>query len=369
MTPVSRIFTAQRFDSSDDVDYVGRTDAVQALRKPEWTSEGYLKTEAFLARPGIYLYREDGREVREFVPPEVLHSDESLGSLALKAITLEHPPSMLDSSTTADYQIGAVGERIDVHPDGRVRASILVTDENALEEARGWQEQDLVLGTSPGYRVRVDTTPGEDPTYGRYDRKQISRTYNHLALTTTPRGGDGVHFRMDGVPNATPLDNQEPPVELIDLLMKHFPEMTRADAQRMLDEGPALLERADAFAALPEIDEEAEKARRSEERKERRRLDTLAGEFDLEEIDALDNLELKAAILAAAGVEELKLDSAERGVVVEAQFAAFEAFRKDSAEAPDEDSAEAPDEGDDDEGARFDAEVEFTFPTTSPWRK
>ncbi len=362
---MTRIFTADRYDDDNGVPpgaEFDRVDAVQPLPAPKWTSEGYLKSTAYAARPGIYVYREtqdDGsvKEVRELVPPETLNSKQNLDSLAMKPITLGHPPKMLDPSTVADYQVGSVGERGQVSEDGRTQYTIMVTDADALASVKRWDDDDETLGTSPGYRATIDATPGEHPEYGAYDRTQIGRENNHLALTTTPRGGAAVHFRMDGVPepvevhqNDAPEEGAEDTMELIDQLIEAT-GLAREDAQRLIDDGKVLIEKADAFDAIPEPDLDAEKVARVAERKERRDLDKVAVELELDkkddvDIDSLDNTELKNEILAAAGAEDVKFDGADDDLVTNVRYAAFLAFRKDSADEGDDD---------DDEGVRFDS--------------
>lgn len=97
---MTNIFTVDRFDDADGVplgaEFVDRIDAAFALPAPEWTPENYLKTTAFVARPGIYIYNErkdDGSvvRVREYVPLETLLDVEWMDSLKGKAITLNHP--------------------------------------------------------------------------------------------------------------------------------------------------------------------------------------------------------------------------------------------------------------------------------------
>jgi hypothetical protein len=311
------------------VEGVFRVDRGGELKAPVTTDEGYLKTEGYTARPGVMIYHEDGKEVRELVPRSTLHDRASLDTLAMKPVTLNHPSAMLTPETVTDYSRGTTGERADVASDGRVKFSLMVTDEGALNEIAEWKADGKVLGLSPGYRCDVKMTPGTDPEFGRYDRIQVNRRYNHLALTPTPRGGDGVHFRMDGVPALDRIDTQEPEVDLIDLLIKET-GLSREDAQKLLDEGKTLIEKAGKFDALPEpveVDEDAEKTARVEARKERRRIDAMAAELKLENSDDLDLPELKRAILTAAKVDVPKRDNIEDSILVDIAFVTYEALK------------------------------------------
>lgn len=139
---------------------------------------------------------------------------------------------------------------------------------------------------------------------------------------------------MDGVPEPVEevVENDpENPMDLIDQLIETF-GCSREDAQRILDENTTLLEKADKFDAIPEPDLDAEKAARVADRKERRDLVTVATELKLDaaddfDIDALDNTELKSAILVAAKAPEVKFDGLSDDDAVRARFASFLAFR------------------------------------------
>jgi hypothetical protein len=134
---------------------------------------------------------------------------------------------------------------------------------------------------------------------------------------------------MDGVPALDRIDTQEPEVDLIDLLIKET-GLSREDAQKLLDEGKTLIEKAGKFDALPEpveVDEDAEKTARVEARKERRRIDAMAAELKLENSDDLDLPELKRAILTAAKVDVPKRDNIEDSILVDIAFVTYEALK------------------------------------------
>lgn len=341
---MTTITTETRFDDADGVPFDAvRIDSVQELPAAERTDEGYLKTHAYTARPGIYAYRQDGKVVRELVPRSTLEDASANATLALKPVTLGHPPAMLTPDTVADFSIGTTGESVSVRADGRTQVGLMVTDGSALRQIEQWQEAGEVLGTSPGYNVRIDNTAGVDPEFGAYDRIQIGRTYNHLALTPRPRGGAGVYFRMDGVPEPLEAAPENDDMDLIDALIELGYSRTDAETLSTLETGKALIEKAEKFDAIPERDLEAEKAERVAERKERRQLVDVAAEYKLDEsddfdIDALDNVELKEAILKAADAPETKLDGVDADTATRLRFDAFLAFRKDAAEDDSDDN-------------------------------
>ena len=105
---------------------------VAPIDRYELTSEGYLRAWATIARTGVQHYTAaDGSIRREYRPETEVASPESLASFAGKAITLEHPPVLLDSANTKDYQIGFSGTEV-VYDNGFVRAVMTITDKEAI---------------------------------------------------------------------------------------------------------------------------------------------------------------------------------------------------------------------------------------------
>lgn len=169
------------------------------LSRPVETPEGFLKFEGYIAKPGILTYARNGG-TRELVRPETLHDPASLDTLKLKPVVLEHPieGGQHVDVTPDNYQrhsVGTVGETWEVMPDGRVKFGFLVTARKAIDAIKRHGVRQL----SPGYDLRFVSRPGEDPVFGRYDGEQLSRVYNHLALTLKARGGDDIGFRADSV--------------------------------------------------------------------------------------------------------------------------------------------------------------------------
>jgi len=86
---------------------------VAPIDKYELTPEGYLRAWSTIARTGVQNYTDaDGSIRREYRPKDEVASPESLASFASKVITFEHPPSLLDSDNTKNYQIGFTGSEV-----------------------------------------------------------------------------------------------------------------------------------------------------------------------------------------------------------------------------------------------------------------
>ena len=173
---------------------------VAPIEKYEVTPEGYLRAWATIARTGVQMYSNaDGSVRREYRPEEEVSSPESLASFAGKAITLEHPPVLLDSANTKDYQIGFSGTEV-VYDNGFVRAVMTITDQNAIEKIMKGDAKEV----SAGYRVEFDPTPGVASTGENYDGIQRMIDGNHIAVVRRGRAGPQVKLHLDRLDAADP---------------------------------------------------------------------------------------------------------------------------------------------------------------------
>ena len=173
---------------------------VAPIEKYEVTPEGYLRAWATIARTGVQMYSNaDGSVRREYRPEEEVSSPESLASFAGKAITLEHPPVLLDSANTKDYQIGFSGTEV-VYDNGFVRAVMTITDQDAIEKIMKGDAKEV----SAGYRVEFDPTPGVAATGENYDGIQRMIDGNHIAVVRRGRAGPQVKLHLDRLDAADP---------------------------------------------------------------------------------------------------------------------------------------------------------------------
>jgi hypothetical protein len=149
----------------------------------------------------------DGSIRREYRPEVEVASPESLASFAGKAITLEHPPVLLDSANTKDYQIGFSGTEV-VYDDGFVRAVMTITDKDAIERIMRGDAKEV----SAGYRVSYNPTPGVTDSGENYDGIQTGISGNHIAVVRRGRAGPQVKLHLDRLDAADPsLMNTEEP--------------------------------------------------------------------------------------------------------------------------------------------------------------
>jgi len=170
------------------------------IEKYELTPEGYLRVWASIARTGIQHYTDaDGSIRKEFRPESEVASPESLASFAGKAITMEHPPALLDSENTRDYQIGFTGSEI-VYDNGFVRAVMTVTDRDVIEKIMHGDVREV----SAGYRVNYDPTPGVTDSGEHYNGIQTEISGNHVAIVRRGRAGPQVKLHLDRQDAADP---------------------------------------------------------------------------------------------------------------------------------------------------------------------
>lgn len=163
------------------------------------TPEGYLLCEGTVAAAGVLEYlRHDGSTRRELVLPETLNNIETLGSLAFKPLTDEHPDEPVTAENVDQLGVGKVMDVAYEPAGGFIRVKMMV---DRADTVRKVEADDGSRGLSPGYNVEIDETPGVHPRFGRYDAIQTRRTNNHVAITKAPRAGMGAaSFRVDSIP-------------------------------------------------------------------------------------------------------------------------------------------------------------------------
>jgi len=173
---------------------------VAPIEKYELTPEGYLRLHATIARTGVQHYSNaDGSIRREYRAPEDVALPESLASFAGKSVTDEHPPVLLDSANTRNYQKGFTGSEI-VYDNGFVRAIMTITDQELIDKIQRGDATEV----SAGYRVSFDANPGTTPDGEPYDGRQTEIIGNHVAVVKTGRAGPQVKLHLDRQDAADP---------------------------------------------------------------------------------------------------------------------------------------------------------------------
>lgn len=142
---------------------------------------GYIVDTPILTRTGVFIYRgPDGRERREYRPPEVVFAADSLSAYKGIPITDGHP-GKVTSKNVKQHIVGTVMS--EGRQDGNdLAADIVIHDPSPVEAGK----KEL----SCGYEVTFDETPGVSPQGERYDAIQTSIKPNHLALVFRGRAGN-----------------------------------------------------------------------------------------------------------------------------------------------------------------------------------
>jgi len=177
-----------RTDSADEPTQVWRYD-VGEFRAPVETPNGYLKCDAKITRVGVFDYRlPDGNLRKELRLPDEVFRDDALQTFELVPLTNNHPSERLDATNTRKYAAGLV-QRVRRH-DNTVAAEVLITDADAIKDARSGKTQ-----LSCGYTCEV--VPMQGVTKGipgipdglHYDAIQRAIVGNHVAMVDRARGG------------------------------------------------------------------------------------------------------------------------------------------------------------------------------------
>lgn len=173
------------------------------LSGPEKTEEGYLRCWATIARTGVQAYqRADGSEIIEYRPVEEVGNVDSLASFAGKAVTLEHPPELLNTENTSRYQVGFTDSEI-MFDGNYVRVRMTITDSEAIAAVESGRASEV----SAGYQVDLEPQSGVTADGQRYDAIQRAIAGNHIALTRQGRAGAAVKVHLDAADAvAMPID-------------------------------------------------------------------------------------------------------------------------------------------------------------------
>lgn len=183
-----------------------RWDGLGKLRVTK-TPEGFLKGDVVVTRSGIFNYMEpDGKVRKELRHPDDVFDSESLDSLKMIPVVLDHPPKdangsrMVTAENAKKLSVGSTGETHRVM-GGKVSIPIVITDAAAVLAVESGKDQ-----LSLGYAAEMDDETG---VYNgeKFDSRQRGIKYNHLAIVDVARAGPEARIRMDS--GATLIDETE----------------------------------------------------------------------------------------------------------------------------------------------------------------
>jgi hypothetical protein len=162
------------------------------LKNVETTTQGYVRAPVWATRTGVFVYRKpDGSVLRELRHPDDVFNIDSLATLKLAPITLEHPrEGLLTPQNTKHHIIGVISE--DVKKEDTFVATVAtIMDAEAIAAIKAGKQE-----VSCGYECELEFGEGEFEGE-RYDARQRMIRYNHMAVVGKGRAGPNVKLKLD----------------------------------------------------------------------------------------------------------------------------------------------------------------------------
>lgn len=152
----------------------------------EYTTDGFLRVYGRVAKVGDLVYRDGNSTRTEYVSSDVLFAKDSIDSLKMVPLTLDHPSEIVTPENSREYQRGMTGHSVIIDGDF-LGVTMTVTDSEAIDAIVSGKAREL----SCGYRATV-AHRGDS---GKYE--QLSRNYNHVAIVERGRAGPNVRVMLD----------------------------------------------------------------------------------------------------------------------------------------------------------------------------
>ena len=292
----------------------------------ERTNEGFLKGRAIVTSIGVFTYkRKDGTIQRELRLPEDVFSFDTLNSMKLKPVTLNHPTELVTSDNAKDLQVGSLGDNpssttqwhdvpFDKITDGiNCAIDMVITRQDAIDAILNGKQ-----ALSMGYTCDLEVAqPGASWCGVEYDFIQRNIRYNHCAIVDAARAGDNakIELRQDSEDAVledimvTKIDGGTK-MELKKINLDGIDYQAEESVIKALQKADARAKKAeeDACSAKKELDKaiaDAEKAKEELEKK----LSEVEAEKDTAK-DKADGLEKELEELKKTSMDSTKLDAA-----------------------------------------------------------
>lgn len=172
------------------------------------TAEGFLKGRAIVTSIGVFTYkRADGTIQRELRLPEEVFAYDTLNSMKLKPVTLNHPTELVTTDNAKELQAGSLGDNpsrttqwhdtpYDEITDGiNCAIDMVITRKDAVDAVLNGKQ-----ALSMGYTCDLEMAqPGSTWCGVEYDFIQRNIRYNHCAIVDAARAGDNakIELRVD----------------------------------------------------------------------------------------------------------------------------------------------------------------------------
>lgn len=187
----------KRFDNIDNSQWM--------TTQFERTTEGFLKGRAIVTSIGVFTYkRADGTIQRELRLPEEVFSFDTLNSMKLKPVTLNHPTELVTSDNAGKLQVGSLGDNPSWTKEWRDRnweevtdgincaIDMIITKKDAIDAVLNGKDN-----LSMGYTCDLEMAqPGATWCGVEYDFIQRNIRYNHCAIVDSARAGDNAKIEL-----------------------------------------------------------------------------------------------------------------------------------------------------------------------------
>ena len=171
----------------------------------ERTNEGFLRGRAIVTSIGVFTYkRKDATVQRELRLPEEVFAYDTLNSMKLKPVTLNHPNELVTSENADRLQVGSLGdnptsttqwhdEPWDKVTDGiNCAIDMVITKKDAIDAVLNGKQ-----ALSMGYTCDLEAAqPGATWCGIEYDFIQRNIRYNHCAIVDEARAGDNAKIEL-----------------------------------------------------------------------------------------------------------------------------------------------------------------------------
>lgn len=174
---------------------VSRIDATGSVGRAKVQPNGTVLAPAYLTRTGVFTYRlPNGAVRRELRLPEEVFSEDSMDTLRMAVLTMDHPTRPVTTDNARTFSIGTVGQDVR-REDDKIASTIAVTDSAAISQMKAGKDQ-----VSCGYWCDLDFTSGVTEDGQEYDAIQRNIRYNHAAIVDFGRAGPEIRARLDAEP-------------------------------------------------------------------------------------------------------------------------------------------------------------------------
>lgn len=171
----------------------------------ERTTEGFLRGRAIVTSIGVFTYkRKDGTIQRELRLPEEVFSFETLNSMKLKPVTLNHPTELVTQDNADKLQVGSLGDNPSWTKEWHDRnwqevtdgincaIDMMITKKEAIDAVLNGKQS-----LSMGYTCDLEMAePGATWCGVEYDFIQRKIRYNHCAIVDSARAGDNAKIEL-----------------------------------------------------------------------------------------------------------------------------------------------------------------------------